>query len=566
VFALVGRTDEQAAGFDQLVPWWMFVVETTPARLAVAVVIPLAFSIPLLVVSNAQDLRLGPFLVLGVVAVAAVAGWWATLLAGAIVTGLYWWYAVPIEHSFRFDRGGSAIGPAAMVLLVLGISAMARRVQRAVVDVRALDLRHRTHAEAEAALLERSQQGIAQVRAVLELSNALAAARTMADVASAAVDQIALPAWPTTASIAIVGGDRLHVLAARGATAASIAGLEHVDLRSSSWLGQALTGTPILVDDREAFAREFPDARVLRIYPSGSWAVIPFRSESTVGLLSLYYLGGQPVTEHAQFFSLVGEILSTALERARAEEQQQEHLATLEQAFAERDRIARTLSTTLLPPQLPALPGFSAAGWVLPAYAGEVAGDFYDLFSVADGDWVAVLGDVCGKGAEAAAVTSLARYAARVTALSDPDPSHIGDIANAALLDDPSDLFCTMAIVRYRHDRGELEVALAGHPQLRLVAGGAVKRVGQYGAALGFATQPPTVVRVPLDPGAAIVLHSDGLVERHPDFGDPELDLLLADAPAGGADAIAAYVRARVEEVPATRHDDLTLLVIARDP
>jgi hypothetical protein len=62
------------------------------------------------------------------------------------------------------------------------------------------------------------------------------------------------------------------------------------------------------------------------------------------------------------------------------------------------------------------------------------------------------------------------------------------------------------------------------------------------------------------------VLHSDGLVERHPDFGDPELDLLLADAPAGGADAIAAYVRARVEEVPATRHDDLTLLVIARDP
>jgi sigma-B regulation protein RsbU (phosphoserine phosphatase) len=195
-----------------------------------------------------------------------------------------------------------------------------------------------------------------------------------------------------------------------------------------------------------------------------------------------------------------------------------------------------------------------------------VAGDFYDLFSVVDGDWVAVLGDVCGKGAEAAAVTSLARYAARVTALNDPDPAHIADVANAALLADPSDLFCTMAIVRYRHDRGELEVALAGHPQLRVVSGGKVTRVGRYGAALGFATQPPAVERVGLEPGAALVLHSDGVVERDPGFGDDDLDRLLAEGPAVGAEAIAAHVRAHLLQVPATRHDDLTLLVVARDP
>jgi serine phosphatase RsbU (regulator of sigma subunit) len=123
-----------------------------------------------------------------------------------------------------------------------------------------------------------------------------------------------------------------------------------------------------------------------------------------------------------------------------------------------------------------------------------------------------------------------------------------------------------MAIVRYRHDRAELEVTLAGHPQLRIVAGDRVTRVGQYGAALGFATQPPTVVKVALEPGTAIVLHSDGLVERDPQFGDDELDRLLSEAPTGHAEAIADHVRARVEQVPATRHDDLTLLVIARDP
>jgi serine phosphatase RsbU (regulator of sigma subunit) len=561
----VAVTGEDEADFDQLVPGWMFVLDTTAARLAVAVALPVLFSVPLVAISNVQDLRLGPFLVLAVVGVAAVAGWWPTLVAGTIVTALYWWYAVPVVRSFRFDAVGSAIAPAAMFLLVLGIAAMAHRVQRSVADVRALDRQRRERAAAEAAVLEHSQRSIAQLRTVLELANALADARTMAEVASVAVDHISLPSWPTTASIGVVHGDRLRVLAARGATAASVAALEHVDLRSSTWLGEALAGTPILVDDRDEFARDFPDARVLRIYPSGSWAVIPFRSETTVGLLSVYFLSPQRLNEHRLYFSLVGEILSTALERARAEEQQQEHLARLEQAFAERDRIARTLSTTLLPPRLPTLPGFTAAGWVLPAHAGEVAGDFYDLFSVAERDWVAVLGDVCGKGAEAAAVTSLARYAARVTALNDPDPARIAEVANVALLEDPSDLFCTMAIVRYRHDRDEIEVALAGHPQVRVLAGGRVTRVGRYGAALGFATKPPEVVRVVLERGAALVLHSDGLVERDPGFGDDELDRLLEEGPADDAHTIAEHVRTGMQEVPATRHDDLTILVIARE-
>jgi sigma-B regulation protein RsbU (phosphoserine phosphatase) len=547
----------------------MFRVRAVPARLAVAVVIPLLFCWPLPLISQPDDLRLGPFLVLAVVAVAALGGWQATLLAGAIVLGAYWWYGVPYERSFRLDEGRSVVAVLAMAFLVAGITLMARRVEQSVEDVRALDAQRRERAQAEERLRRGAELAASQVQALLRLSTLLAGARTVAEVAQVIVDEIGLPAWPTTASVALVRDRHLRVLAARGADPRGLRILERIDLSSSSWLGDALAGTPVVVDDREAFAREHPDSRVLQIYPSGSWAVIPFRSESTIGLLSLYYLGPQRLSEHIEYFRVASEVLSSALERAQAEERQQVQLARLEQAFAERDRIARTLSTTLLPPRLPELPGFTSAGWVIPALAGEVAGDFYDLFPVAGGDWVAVLGDVCGKGAEAAAVTSLARYAARVTALADPDPAHIAEVANAALIEDPSDLFCTMGVVRC-HAEGVLEVTLAGHPQPRVVQPGPdgvqVTRVGRFGTVLGYATRTPTVTRVPLPPGASLVLHSDGITERDPSFGEDELDQLLAAAPLGPAAAIAEHVRAAVLRLPASRHDDLTILVITRDP
>ncbi len=200
----------------------------------------------------------------------------------------------------------------------------------------------------------------------------------------------------------------------------------------------------------------------------------------------------------------------------------------------------------------------------MPAH-DEVAGDFYDLFSVPGGGWVAVLGDVCGKGAEAAAVTSLARYAARATALSDPDTARIADVVNTALVEDESDVFCTMGVVRFAHERGEVDVTLAGHPQLRLLHDGVVTRVGRYGSVLGYATTPPVVQRHALPAGAAIVLFSDGLIERHPDFGEDELDALLLTAPDGPAEVLAAYVRERILAVPPARHDDLALLVVKRE-
>jgi sigma-B regulation protein RsbU (phosphoserine phosphatase) len=209
------------------------------------------------------------------------------------------------------------------------------------------------------------------------------------------------------------------------------------------------------------------------------------------------------------------------------------------------------------------LAGFAAAAWLLPASGDELAGDFYDLFAVEDG-WVAVLGDVCGKGAEAAAVTSLARYAARAAALENPDPAHIARVANQALDAEPSDLFCTAVIVRYLRGSGEVEVTLAGHLQARMVCDGEVHRLGQYGAALGLGASTPQVDRYNLPPGAMVVLFSDGLVERDPAFGEADLDAFLAQAKGRNAAELSGDMRALVTRLSPRHPDDVAVLVLER--
>src|SRR5207248_11443603 len=98
--------------------------------------------------------------------------------------------------------------------------------------------------------------------------------------------------------------------------------------------------------------------------------------------------------------------------------------------FTQQRHIARTLQESLLPPKLPEIPGVEVAARYEAAGLGtEVGGDFYDLFET-DGEWGVVMGDVCGKGPEAAAVTGLARYTIRAAAMRERSPSRILGILN----------------------------------------------------------------------------------------------------------------------------------------
>jgi serine phosphatase RsbU (regulator of sigma subunit) len=549
----------------EAVPRWLFGVRSAAGQALVAATAATLLVISALAVEDLGRYRPGPLFVLVVVGVATLAGWQAAAVTGAVAWLAFWWGVVAPARSLHLDSTADALAVASMAGVVLGLVALCRRLQRAVVDVRSLDASYRravAHQRGARALAERSA---ADMRSVVQLSTALAAQEGVREVAQTAIDQLVLPAKASSAAVAILRDGTLDVLAAVGVDADSLRKIDRGQLEGSSWLRQVRAGLPVFVDDRAEFERLYPNAKVLELYPSHSWAVVPFRSGETVGVLSLHFDEAQPLSAHSAYLNLCAEILAVALHRAEAFERQSAERADLQAAFAERDRIARTLSTTLLPPRLPRLPGYEIDAWLLPSSADEVAGDFYDVLAVPGGGWVAVLGDVCGKGAEAAAVTALARYAARVAALEDPDPAHIAKVANDALLVDPSDLYCTMVIVHCpAPPSDQLQVALAGHPQPRLVRGREVVRLGQYAAPLGLFDGTVHVEEHAFEPGDMLVLYSDGLIERDDRLDEDALDRRLANLADRRASAVARELQSVLLSLPARHLDDVAVLAISR--
>ena len=118
--------------------------------------------------------------------------------------------------------------------------------------------------------------------------------------------------------------------------------------------------------------------------------------------------------------------------------------------YQDRDQVARTLQRTLLPPTLPDIPYAEIAAIYHPAGEGsEIGGDFYDAFETGDGGWTIAIGDVCGKGAGAAAITGLARHTLRAAAFREPSPCAVLERLNRALLREVrEESFCTVAAGR----------------------------------------------------------------------------------------------------------------------
>ncbi|WP_399897660.1 PP2C family protein-serine/threonine phosphatase [Streptomyces sp. BBFR51] len=259
-----------------------------------------------------------------------------------------------------------------------------------------------------------------------------------------------------------------------------------------------------------------------------------------------------------------------------------ELLRARKEADEERDRLkvlAATLQRTLLPPALAGVPGLDVAAHYHIASVDEVGGDFYDLFPLADGSWGLFLGDVCGKGAAAAAITSLARYTLRAAAVYDPDPAAILGNLNTVLNheyngDDPR--FCTVVFGLLTPDTGRggfrMTLASGGHPPALLMrADGTADFLptpgGQLIGVLPDAHIATTTVH--LAPGDTLLLHTDGLTEAHTAAtggGDRYGDDALLDfgrdlAPTTAADIIDA-VRDLLDTFGTGVDDDTAVLAI----
>jgi integral membrane sensor domain MASE1/anti-sigma regulatory factor (Ser/Thr protein kinase) len=235
--------------------------------------------------------------------------------------------------------------------------------------------------------------------------------------------------------------------------------------------------------------------------------------------------------------------------------------------------IADTLQESLLPSHLPEIPGLEAAAEFRPAGGPHVVGgDFYDLFQGDDGSWAVVVGDVCGKGASAAAVTGLARYTLRAASMGESRPSRVLAVLNGALLRQRSPHeFCTVAFARLERNGAQnvrATVSSGGHPlPLVLRAEGPVETVGSHGTLLGVVAEPELRdSTVELRAGDALVLYTDGLTDAYaPERIVTPADLAAALAGSAGRPApeIARDVaRTLLDDSEAEPRDDIALLVL----
>jgi serine phosphatase RsbU (regulator of sigma subunit)/PAS domain-containing protein len=235
--------------------------------------------------------------------------------------------------------------------------------------------------------------------------------------------------------------------------------------------------------------------------------------------------------------------------------------------YSERSEVAQTLQASLLPDELPAVPGWRFATDYRPGQRGaEVGGDFYDVFVVEDGH-VVVLGDVTGKGVRAAALTSLVRYTARTAGAFDSSPSAVLAQVNRALRQRPRLAPVTMVCGLLRG--AELTLAVGGHPLPLLKRASGVERVGKTGILLGAVHdyEPAQDVTVSLAPGDTLLLYTDGVTETpgaNGRFGEGRLAAAVDAAPAE-PEALLATVSAALDAfAEGTVLDDRAMLVLQR--
>jgi serine phosphatase RsbU (regulator of sigma subunit) len=240
--------------------------------------------------------------------------------------------------------------------------------------------------------------------------------------------------------------------------------------------------------------------------------------------------------------------------------------------YEDRSEVATAIEKTLRPPNLPELPYLSMAASFRPAAEHlQIGGDFYDAHP-SDDDCVVVLGDVCGKGVDAAVLTGRARQSIRTAVLFDRRPAAVLSTLNTVLLDSGSERFVTVACARvHRTGSGSLdvEVAVAGHPPpLVLRTDGSIEEVPAWGRLAGVLPDLEyDEVTVQLHPGDTMLLFSDGIYEARGEddlYGMERLREVMRPYAGSPPEALCqAIEREVVQYLAGHAHDDMTMLALS---
>jgi len=325
--------------------------------------------------------------------------------------------------------------------------------------------------------------------------------------------------------------------------------------------GTARLYADIDADALTAYARDSAHLELLRAIEAKAVIIVPLAAPArTLGAITLVSSeSGRRLTQADLDVAVrLGRRAGTAVESARL--------------YTERTRIATMLEAALLPESLPRVPGvemeslYRAAGEL-----NDVGGDFYDVLPYGERRWLLVIGDVCGKGPRAAAVTALARHTLRTAAMLDQAPAAMLATLHEALRRQPSGAdLCTVCLVTLEplpaHAR--LTVTLAGHPTPLLIdADGDARAVGVPGTLLGV-LDPVELheVEVELRPGETLLLYTDGLPEAGRAVLQPDeqrrFELRAASAQPTLAGMLELLEHGAVQRANGRLRDDIALLAV----
>jgi PAS domain S-box-containing protein len=236
--------------------------------------------------------------------------------------------------------------------------------------------------------------------------------------------------------------------------------------------------------------------------------------------------------------------------------------------YGERTSIARTLQQSLLPDELPEIPGYELASIYLPAIeTSMVGGDFYDVWEVAD-SWMAIIGDVTGKGIEAAALTSLVRHTVRTASEFQASPAQLLALVDRTLKKRPTLSVCTAMCLRLECDR--VTIAVGGHPLPLCVTPQKVSEHGRHGPLLGaFPNACWQDFTLRLEAGSTLLAYTDGITDARGDgsdrFGLPRLcDTLEPLGDRSAAELIEGLTRKLEEFQTGPQADDTAAIAFHR--
>jgi PAS domain S-box-containing protein len=321
--------------------------------------------------------------------------------------------------------------------------------------------------------------------------------------------------------------------------------------------GETLVYEGVSADELAEGLPGVPRDLIERLAPASTLIVPLVGRGHTVGTLCLSHRGGHFDDDDRRFAEELGRHVGLAV--ANSQLYEREHA------------VAAALQQSLLPPRLPEVPGMEIAARYEPGGTRlAVGGDFYDVFEAGEGVWYAVVGDVCGTGAEAAAITSQVRYTARALASRVPGPAALLGEINDRLLDRNDTRFCTAVAARLAALGPATQVTLAcgGHPPPVIVDPEGAQLVECQGTLLGvYPDVGHGELTLELAPGRALVLYTDGVTECRAADGQLLSEDGLVEVLSNCKDEHAEKIATQVIET-AVQHaafgpaDDIVVLVV----